>query len=66
MKRVWPVAGVALLAGVVADLLVGADLPGFIAAFSFVGCIVIIIGSKRLGKLLLQRREDYYGGPADA
>lgn len=66
MTRVWPVAGIALLAGVVADLLVGADVPGFIAVFSFLGCIVIILGSKRLGKLLLQRREDYYGDLTDA
>lgn len=65
MRRLWAVAGIAFLAGVVADALVGAELPGFIAAFSFLGCILIIVGSKRLGKLMLQRREDYYESAAD-
>jgi hypothetical protein len=44
----------------------GVDLPGFIAVFSFAGCIVIILASKWLGKALLQRREEYYEGRVDA
>lgn len=32
----------------------------FNVLFGFVGCTVIILGSKALGKLFLQRREDYY------
>jgi hypothetical protein len=66
MRRLWALIAAAFVAGVAADVLVGADLPGFIAGFSFVGCIVIIVASKWLGKALLQRREDYYEGAADA
>ncbi len=35
-------------------------LPGFDALFGFSGCIAIIVGSKWLGKHLLQRHEKYY------
>jgi cell shape-determining protein MreD len=65
MRRLWVVIAIAFVVGIVADVLVGEDVPGFIAVFSFVGCIVIIVASKWLGKALLQRREDYYEG-ADA
>jgi len=35
-------------------------LPFFSAAYGFVGCIVIILGSKGLGHYWLQKKEDYY------
>jgi hypothetical protein len=35
--------------------------PVFSALYGFIGCIVIILGSKAIGRLWLQRREDYYG-----
>ena len=36
-------------------------LPIFNVLFGFVGCIVIIVGSKVLGRLFIQKDEDYYG-----
>jgi hypothetical protein len=33
---------------------------GFFIIFGFAGCIIIIVFSKFLGKLFLQKREDYY------
>jgi hypothetical protein len=35
-------------------------LPFFSALYGFIGCIVIIIGSKALGRFWLQKDEDYY------
>ena len=35
-------------------------LPVVSALYGFIGCIVIILGSKAIGHLWLQRREDYY------
>lgn len=35
-------------------------IPGFYAVYGFLGCVAIIVISKWLGKILLQRREDYY------
>ena len=35
-------------------------VPGFYAIYGFVGCILIIVISKALGKGALQQREDYY------
>lgn len=35
-------------------------IPGFSAIFGFVSCVLIIVGSKALGKLWLQKKEDYY------
>ena len=32
----------------------------FPAVYGFIGCLVIVLVSKLLGKWLLQRREDYY------
>lgn len=37
------------------------EIPGFYAALGFFGCWLIVVVSKRLGKLWLQRPEDYYG-----
>ncbi len=35
-------------------------IPLFYAAFGFIGCVLIIVVSKALGKGFLQKREDYY------
>ena len=34
--------------------------PAFSALYGFVGCIVIILGSKTIGHYWLQKNEDYY------
>jgi hypothetical protein len=38
-------------------------IPAFYALYGFVGCILIIVISKGLGKAWLQKREDYYDEP---
>ena len=35
-------------------------IPAFDAIFGFLGCILIVVGSKALGHHWLQRDEDYY------
>ena len=35
-------------------------IPGFHLIIGFVGCLLIIIVSKFLGKIILQKRENYY------
>jgi len=35
-------------------------LPVFSALYGFIGCIVIILGSKVIGHLWLQKEEGYY------
>jgi hypothetical protein len=35
-------------------------IPIFDAIFGFLGCIVIVLGSKALGRHWLQKDEDYY------
>jgi uncharacterized membrane protein len=35
-------------------------LPVFSAVYGFIGCIVIILGSKAVGYFWLQKEEDYY------
>jgi hypothetical protein len=35
-------------------------LPVFSAVYGFIGCLVIILGSKAIGHLWLQKEEDYY------
>ena len=35
-------------------------LPVFSAVYGFIGCIVIILGSKAIGHFWLQKKEDYY------
>ncbi len=39
---------------------IGDIIPGFWAAFGFVACVIIIIGSKWLGTAFLFRPDDYY------
>ena len=36
------------------------DLPAWESVYGLIACVVIIIGSKLLGKLWLMRRENYY------
>jgi hypothetical protein len=36
------------------------DFPGFGSLYGLVSCVVIIVGSKLLGKLWLMRPETYY------
>jgi hypothetical protein len=36
------------------------DIPAWGALYGFISCVVIIVGSKFLGKLWLMRRENYY------
>jgi len=36
------------------------SLPIFAALYGFVGCAVIILGSKALGHFWLMKKEDYY------
>jgi hypothetical protein len=38
------------------------ELPGFDLVYGLVGCLAIIVVSKALGKVWLQRPEDYYDG----
>lgn len=40
-------------------------LPGFYAAWGFVGIVVLIFGAKKLRRLVM-RPEDYYQGSGDA
>jgi hypothetical protein len=38
-------------------------IPAFYALWGFLSCIVIIIGSKWLGKAFIQQKEDFYDRP---
>ncbi len=66
----WVLVG-ALLLSLIAGFLVQAythpkvhffweNLPFFSALYGFIGCILIIFGSKALGHYWLQKKEDYY------
>lgn len=48
--------------GVLVDVLIGATapFPGYAAALGLVGCILIIVVSKWLGKAFIQAPEDHY------
>ncbi|MDD5482421.1 MAG: hypothetical protein PHP98_02030 [Kiritimatiellae bacterium] len=35
-------------------------IPAFYIFYGFAGCVLIIVFAKTLGKLFLQRKEDYY------
>lgn len=37
-------------------------IPGFYSIFGFVGTLIITYFSKTLGRMLLQKKEDYYNG----
>ncbi|MDK2822322.1 MAG: hypothetical protein PWQ67_2258 [Clostridia bacterium] len=38
---------------------------GFDTIYGFIGCVAIIVISKKLGKLFIQRDEEFYGGGED-
>jgi threonine/homoserine/homoserine lactone efflux protein len=68
----WILLCVVVVLSVIAEFIVPHDpghaehwwsvIPAFYAFFGFVGCVVIILFSKALGKWFLQKREDYYDG----
>ena len=35
-------------------------VPGFYALYGFISCVAIIVVSKKLGKLFIQKKEGYY------
>lgn len=37
-------------------------IPGFYIFFGFIGCVLLIFFAKALGKLFIQKDEDYYDG----
>jgi hypothetical protein len=63
VRRVLLLSAAAFLVGLTADFVVGATYPGLTAAIGFLGCGVIVLGSKWLGHALLQRPESYYADP---
>lgn len=70
MKRraAWIVTASAFVGAIAVDRVVGTShVPGYSAAIGFAGCVGIILVSKWLGKILIQRPEDYYpfDAPAD-
>lgn len=77
MSRGWQIAlGLAAALSLLASFALPAkeaahlwEQPTFFAWFGLVGCVAIIVVSKALGKLWLQRPEGYYeglGAPDDA
>lgn len=66
----WPILGLLALLLLAADLIVShssshealwwEEIPYFFGIVGFFGCIAIIFISKLIGKVLLQREENYY------
>lgn len=66
----WIALGVLTIISIVVELTIvsggehGAHwwsvIPLFYILFGFIGCIVIVFFSKTLGKIFLQKKEDYY------
>jgi len=69
MNRRAAVATACLAAvAVLVDILLGTShVPGYSAAIGLFGCIVIVLASKWLGAVLIQRPEDHWPDdvPAD-
>lgn len=42
------------------SLFLGQNIPGFMAAYGLISCILIIVVSKVIGYLGISKREDYY------
>lgn len=65
----WIVLGVITVISIIAQMLgepghsPWSAIPAFWTIFGFVGCALIIIVSKAVGKYWVQRREDYYDEP---
>ena len=70
MKRIyWIIIGIVTIITIVLDITVAVHpsygyrfltIPGFYILLSFAGCLVLIFFAKVLGKLFIQRKEDYY------
>ncbi len=71
MKREhWAALAFVVIISVISELLTPLDaehathwwsgVPAFYAVFGLLGCIVIILFAKLIGKLFLVKREDYY------
>jgi len=61
IRRAIPPIAVLLVLGTIADVLIGySPFPGYGAAIGLLGCATIVIVSKWLGTVLLERPEDYY------
>jgi hypothetical protein len=60
--RALAVTVTAFAIGMLVDLVIGEIhyYPGYAASIGLVGCVVIVIVSKWLGKALIQRPEDHY------
>ncbi len=66
----WITLGVLTIISIVVELTMvwGTDhvthwwsvIPLFYILFGFIGCMVIVLFSKALGKMFLQKKEDYY------
>ena len=72
-KKVLIICGTALLISIVIEILFAGHkgyfwwhkIIGFNIVYGFLGCIVVVYGSKLLGKAFIQRDEDYYDGGED-
>lgn len=61
IRRAIPPIAVLFVLGTIADVFIGySPFPGYGAAIGLFGCIAIVIISKWLGTVLLDRPEDYY------
>ncbi|MBN2372150.1 MAG: hypothetical protein JXO72_16865 [Vicinamibacteria bacterium] len=69
MRRFRKVFYLALVVVVLADLFSSHSehavffwhkLPGFDALYGFLSCILVVLFAKTLGRMILQRREDFY------
>ncbi len=60
MKYLYIIAALLILADILAySLHLTHEIPGFSAAFGFVGCIILIYFSKFIGRFIT-KKEDYY------
>ncbi len=70
MKRIhWILLGVLTFISIIVEFSLEHDpshdywwnsIPFFYILYGFIGCVLIIVISKALGKLFIQRKEDYY------
>jgi len=65
----WTLLGTAAAASLLGEFILPVDpahqdwwngIPAFFAFYGFIGCLLIIVFAKSLGKLFLRKREDYY------
>ncbi|MBI4417917.1 MAG: hypothetical protein HY563_04005 [Ignavibacteriales bacterium] len=66
-QKTWSILGLLVVVSLVLETTLTYEsdhwwdsIPAFYSLFGFIGCTAIILISKWLGKVLLQRREDYY------